>query len=53
MLLCHEDEADLAVLRAHASSAGSTLPRPSGDHRHHQQIRYDLYRTGSPVLSRV
>lgn len=53
MLLCHENEADLALFCAHAPSAGTPLPRPSGDHCHHQQIRYDFYRIGSPVFSRI
>lgn len=53
MLLCHENEADLALFGAHAPSAGTPLPRPSGDHRHHQQICYDFYRIGSPVFSRI
>lgn len=53
LLLRHEDQADLALLRSHAPSAGPALPRPARDHRHHQQIRHDLHRLGSSLLPGV
>lgn len=53
LLLRHEDQADLALLRAHAPSAGTALPRPARDHRHHQQIRHDFHRLGSSLLPGV
>lgn len=53
MLLCHENEADLALFSSHASSASKTLPCSSGDNCYHQQIRYDFYWIGSSLFPRV
>lgn len=53
LLLRHENKTDLALLRSHAPSAGTALPRPVGNHRHHQQICHDFHWFGSSLLSGI
>lgn len=53
LFLCHENQADLALLCSHAPSAGPALLSSSGNYCHHQQICNGVHWLGSPLFPGV